>query len=70
MKMQRQAGGTVMTTAGHSITFVPGEETYVPDIPEVITACRAAGAVEVEVAAETAEAAKPAAKTKTAAKAE
>ena len=46
--MKHAAGGTVMTTFGHSITFAPDVSTYVPDIAEVITACRAAGAVDAE----------------------
>lgn len=47
--MKREAGGTVMTDMGVSITFVPGEATYVPDLPEVIVACRAAGAVDADL---------------------
>lgn len=55
MYMKRQAGGTVMTTFGHSITFESGVATYVPDIEEVITACRAAGAVDADAEAPAAE---------------
>lgn len=64
--MKREAGGTVVTDMGFAITFVPSEKTYVPDLPEVITACRAAGAVDYVEPAEPAAAEAKIAKAKTA----
>lgn len=33
----------VTTTAGHSIAFKAGEESFVPDVNEVVKACEARG---------------------------
>jgi len=46
-KMIRAVEGTV-SVGIHMITFAAGEETFVPDVPEVIEACRVMGAALVK----------------------